>query len=258
MSDKPGFETRRLLELMEAASTKADPTESLEDVSPELSMIIDQYVMSLIGEFDSLPGESSPEEFDKRFQQLLAAEPRGVFLLRARLAMAGRIAAQGPVSDDVIFEQMKRLKDRESRHKSDFAVLRRRGSLSYLGTAPARITQSFEMARSARENTTRLQHTQRLNHCEVMVTVETSSGNTFSMTLEFSYIDPQFQRSNLILHVAGESDSTALMKSLTESSGSVKIVEFEHLPADRYVIQILADTTLIDQFRAELKLEEQT
>jgi hypothetical protein len=264
MPDHRSRESTKLLALLEAGVADGfDSADSFDDVSPELRQTLDRYVMSLMsyGELSSEDTGVSDTGIDggeDRLYQLLAEEPRGVYLLRSRLAAVERVELLGPVPESLIRSQLARIMGKDQLRPIDFTVEWRKGSLSYAGSRPARITKTFELARSAAESVTRLQHTQRLNHCEIIVTIETGSGESFSIALEFSFIDPQYSNQPLTLTLTSESGSIQVSKSVSGRPLRGEVIEFENMHADIYLLQIVAQSADIDQLRLELRLDPES
>ena len=246
------FETEmssQLLALLDAASTPETPaSDEFDDLSEELQTPLRQYALSTL---DDATPETETIELEKQLVQLISQEPRGLLMLRALLRDVAAVEELGPVPDELIERQRNRLLRSIPPKPADFTVSLSKGRLRYTGTLPTRITQSYELARDPNEGSTRLQHTQRLNHCEVKVTVETGSRQTFSIVLEFTYIDPQFGNEPLEVSVSDDAASVQQIQPVTHKS-----VEFENLPGGSYTVKIAAANHCIDQFRAELRLDD--
>lgn len=244
------FETQvpsKLLALLDAASSPETPTsDTFDDLSAELQTRLSQYVLSTLD--DSTP-EADTIELEEQLVQLISEEPRGLLMLRSLLSNVAAVEELGPVPDELIARQRNKLLGVKP---ADFTVSLSKGRLRYSGSVPTRTTQSFELARDPNEGTTLLQHTQRLNHCEVKVTIETGTRQTFSIVLDFTFIDPQYAGQPLEVSV---SDDAATVKQSQQVMN--KSVEFEDLPGGSYTVQVTASKTVIDQFRAELRLDDQ-
>jgi hypothetical protein len=244
------FETEvpsRLLALLDAASSQENPaSDSFNDLSEELQTRLRQYALSTLD--DSAP-EADTIELEEQLVPLISEAPRGLLMLRSLLNDVAAVEELGPVPDDLIARQRNRLLGVKPAH---FIVTLSKGRLRYTGSVPTRMTQSFELARDPNEGTTLLQHTQRLNHCEVKVTIETGTRPTFSIVLDFTFIDPQYASRPLEVSVSDDADTVKQTRQVMNKS-----VEFEDLPGGSYTVQVTADQTVIDQFRAELRVDEE-
>ncbi len=247
------FETQipsKLLALLDAASSPETPaSDSFDDLSEELQTRLRQYALRTL---DDATPEDETINLEEQLVKLLAQEPRGLLMLRALLRDVAAVEELGPVPDELIERQRNRLLGNRPTKPADFTVSLSKGRLRYTGSLPTRIAQSFELARDPNEGTTLLQHTQRLNHCEVKVTIETGTRQTFSIVLDFTYIDSQY--ASQPLQVSMLNDAATVQQTQTVSN---KSVEFENLPGGSYTVDIIAAQTSIDQFRAELRLDDQ-
>jgi len=238
----------KLLALWEATSSPdTPPSDSFADISDELHTQLHQYALSTLdsnGQFT--------EDDENELVKGLTQEPRGILLLRALLRDAAAVEDLGPVPDSIINQQRNRLLGLPQQKATDFMVALSKSGLRYTGERPQRIATSFEMARDPNEPKTLLQHTQRLNHCEIKVSIETGSRQTFSIVLDFTYLDPQYVGQPL--QVSMSDDGATVQQTQTVST---KSVEFGNLPGGSYTVDIIAAQTTIDQFRAELRLDDQ-
>lgn len=238
----------KLLALMDAASTPEAPSpDEFDDLSEELQTRLRQYALSTL---DDATPETETIELEEQLVKLISQEPRGLLMLRALLRDVAAVEELGPVPDELIARQRDKLLGAKP---ADITVSLSRGRLRYTGNLPTRMIQSYELARDPNEGeaTTLLQHTQRLNHCEVKVTVETGTRQTFSIVLDFTYIDPQYGNEPLEVSVSDDAASVQQIQPVTHKS-----VEFENLPGGSYTVKIAAANHCIDQFRAELRLDD--
>lgn len=240
----------KLLALLDAASSPETPaSETFDDLSAELQTRLRQYALSTLD--DSAP-EDDTAEMEEQLVQLISQEPRGLLMLRSLLKDVAAVEELGPVPDELIERQKNRQLKFTPPKPTDFTVSLSKGRLRYTGSVPTRMTQSLELARDPNEGTTLLQHTQRLNHCEIKVAIETGTRQTFSIVLDFTYIDPQFANQPLDVSVADDGAMVQQSQPVTNKS-----VEFENLPGGSYMVQITAAKIVIDEFRAELRLDDQ-
>lgn len=107
------------------------------------------------------------------------------------------------------------------------------------------------MAHDRGEGTMLLQHTQRVNHCEFKVNFETGTGQEFSIILQFTFIAPNYILRPLQVSGADETGAVQEAESVTNRSP-----EIEAFSARGYARWIMLSETRIDQFRAELRLED--
>ena len=246
------FETEipsKLLALLDAASTPETPaSDEFDDLSEDLQTRLRQYALSTLD--DAMP-EFETTDLEEELVQLISQQPRGLLMLRSLLKDVASVEELGPVPDELIERQRNRLLRFTPPKPADFTVSLSKGRLRYTGSVPTRMTQSFELARDPNEGTTLLQHTQRLNHCEVKVTIETGTRQTFSIVLDFTYIDPQYANQPLEVSVSDDAATAQHTQPVTNKSA-----EFENLPGGSYTVQITAGKITIDEFRAELRLDE--
>lgn len=243
-------DTSRLLEMLDALSTPdADlPVDDL-DLSQELELQIRQYALSTLNESD--PSDEDAE-LEEQLVKGLVQQPRGLLLLRSLLNNVLAVEQLGPVPEELIDKQLRKIRGSAPSKPADFTVRLSRSGLRYSGRHPQRITTSFDLARDPGEATTMLQHAQRLNHCEVKVTIEAGASQLFTISLDFTFIDPLYRSSPLAVTVAN--DATTVWQSQAVSD---EAVEFEDLPLGDYTFDIQANETSIDQFRAELRRDDQ-
>jgi hypothetical protein len=238
-----------LLALLDASSTPEAPaSDTFADLSETLQTLLWQYTLNTL---DEATPEADTLALEEQLVPLIAQEPRGLLMLRALLRDVAAVEELGPVPAELMERQTRQLSRFSLPKPADFTVSLSKGQLRYTGRIPTRTTQSFQLARDANEGTTVLQHTQRLNHCEVEVTIEAAAHQTFSMVIHVTFIDPQFARQPLEVRL---SDSTASV--LHSQPVRNKSVEFENLPAGSYTLQILAAGNVMDQFEAELNLDD--
>ena len=84
------------------------------------------------------------------------------------------------------------------------------------------------------------------------MTIEAGAAQSFTIVLEFTFVDPQYQNSPMEVTVADDAETVRQSQTVTDGS-----VEFENLPAGSFTIDIQANEINIDQFRAELRSDEQ-
>ncbi|GEM_PF-1846077 len=237
----------KLLTLLDASIvTKEPPAESFGDISDKLFTLAQQYALSTLAD-----NETWSEAEEEQLAEAIAAEPRGLLLLKSLLKQVVTVDAMGVVPDSIIEKYRSEVLKSQAKQTVDFAVLLSKSSLRYAGKLPTRITTSFELARAPNEPTSLLQHTQRLNHCEVRVSIETGQQQSFTIVLEFSFLDLQFKDQALSVAVTNDATSTLLTQPLIDQTA-----EFGNLPAGKYTIQLMTNQTAIDEFRADLKSDK--
>ena len=250
-------DSSKLLEMLDAFSTPdADlPVEDL-DLSQELEQQIRQYALNTFNEAD--PSDEDTELEDKLVKGL-TQQPKGLLLLRSLMNNVVAVEQLGPVPDKLIEQQFRRILGSAPSKPADFTVRLSKSGLRYAGKPPQRTTPSVEMARERDKKPgdpgkaeTLLQHVQRLNHCGIKVTIETGANQTFSIVLEFTFVEPQYKDSSMQVTIADDAKTVRQTQAVTDSS-----VEYENLPAGCFTLEIQADGIVIDQFRAELQHGDQ-
>lgn len=243
-------DSSRLLRMLDAFSTPdADLSIDDLDLSQELELQIRQYALNTFNESDPLDEDA---ELEEQLVKGLVQQPQGMLLLRSLLNSFLGVEQLGPVPDTLIEQQLRKLRGSAPSKPAGFTVRLSKSGLRYSGRQPQRITNSFDLARDHGEATTLLQHAQRLNHCEVKVTIETATSQLFTVSLEFTFLDPLYRNSSLAVTVMD--DPTTVRQSQAVDDGAV---EFEDLPPGAYTFDIQANETTIDQFRAELRRDDQ-
>ena len=243
-------DSSRLLEMLDALSTPdAHLPVSYVPVSEELEPQIRRYALNTLNESDIADEDT---ELEEQLVKGLAQQPRGLLLLRSLLNDVAAVEQLGPVPDELIDDQRRRILRTATVKPADFTVSLSKSGLRYSGKLPQRMATSYELARDPGEATTLLQHAQRLNHCEVKVTIEAGTAQSFTIVLEFTFVDPQYQNSPMEVTVADDAETVRQSQTVTDGS-----VEFENLPAGSFTIDIQANEINIDQFRAELRSDEQ-
>ena len=236
--------------LLDVASSPETPaSDAFDDVSDELQTRLRQYALSTL---DDAAPENETINLEEQLVKLIAQEPRGLLMLRALLRDVVAVEELRPVPDELIERQRKPLQGNRAPKPADFTVSLSKGRLRYTGSLPTRVTQSYELARGPSEGTTLLQHTQRLNHCEIKVSIETGSRQTLSIVLDFTYIDPRYASQPLEVSMSDDAATVRRTQAVANKS-----VEFENLPGGSYTVDIITAQTAIDQFRAELRLDDQ-
>ena len=251
MSNLP--DSSKLLEMLDALSTPdADLAVDDLDLSLELEQQIRRYALNTFHEAD--PSEEDAE-LEEQLVKGLVQQPRGLLLLRSLLNNVFAVEQLGPVPDTLIQQQLSKIRGSASSKPADFSVRLSKSGLRYAGKPPQRTTSSFELARDRvrdpGEGTTLLQHEQRLNHCGIKVTIETGANQTFTLVLEFTFVEPRYKDSLMQVTIADDANTIRRTQAVIDRS-----VEYEDLPAGCFTLEIQAEGTVIDQFRAELQHED--
>jgi hypothetical protein len=243
-------DSSKLLEMLDAFSTPdADlPVEDF-DLSQELEQQIRQYALNTFNEAD--PSDEDTELEDKLVKGL-TQQPKGLLLLRSLMNNVVAVEQLGPVPDKLIEQQFRKILGSAPSKPADFTVRLSKSGLRYAGKPPQLATPTFEMARDPGEAKILLQHVQRLNHCGIKVTIETGANQTFSIVLEFTFVEPQYKDSSMQVTIEDDAKTVRQTQAVTDSS-----VEYENLPAGCFTLEIQADGIVIDQFRAELQHGDQ-
>ena len=241
-------DSSKLLELLDALSTPDTdlPVDDL-DLSQELEQQIRRYALNTLNESD--PSEEDAE-LEEQLVTGLVQQPRGLLLLRSLLDSVLAVEQLGPVPDTLIEQQLRKIRGAAPPKPANFAVRLSKSGLRYAGKPPQRTTSSFELARDPGEGTTLLQHEQRLNHCGIKVTIETGAHQTFTLVLEFTFVEPEYKDSLLQVAIADDANTIRRTQAVIDRS-----VEYEDLPAGCFTIEIQAKGIVVDQFRAELQHE---
>jgi hypothetical protein len=247
MSNLP--DSSKLLEMLDALSTPdADLAVDDLDLSLELEQQIRRYALNTFHEAD--PSEEDAD-LEEQLVKGLVQQPRGLLLLRSLLNNVLAVEQLGPVPDTLIQQQLSKFRGAASSKPADFSVRLSKSGLRYAGKPPQRTTSSFELARDPGEGTTLLQHEQRLNHCGIKVTIETGANQTFTLVLEFTFVEPRYKDSLMQVTIADDANSIRRTQAVIDRS-----VEYEDLPAGCFTLEIQAGGFAIDQFRAELQHED--
>ena len=188
------------------------------------------------------------ESEESRLNTLAAQYPESVKLLHAILHETELIENLGPIPETILQEQLDKVLGKQKASSTAFSVRLRNGFISYGIKPTRRIMKSFDMARDAGDQCRILQHTQKLDHFEILVTVEAEANESLALQLEFTFITPSMRTNPIKVLLTNRSTGTIVSETLQQ-----KVVRFEKLKPGNYVIDFVADEKVVDLFYMELQ-----
>ena len=233
-----------LLNLLEGiAQTSQKPLIILKEIPQELEDLMRKFVSAGISESEEL---SSDEE--SQLNTLAAQNPESVKLLHALLHEVESIESLGTIPETILQAQLDKVLGKQKASSTAFSVRLKNGFISYGIKPTRRIMKSFDMARDAGDQCSILQHTQKLDHFEILVTVEAEANKSLALQLEFTFIAPSMRANPIEVVLTNRSTGNIVSEILQQ-----KEIRFEKLEPGNYAIDFVTDEKVVDLFYMELK-----